>query len=87
MFSGFRVFTTRQDFAYQNMNQNQMVRKSNIKFFEFTAMFNPQEVCQDEEKPSELLFDKHVEYVVNHGNDKNDFVSYLTFAQLADWLD
>ena len=24
-----------------------------------------------------LLFDKHVEYVANHGNDKNDFVSIV----------
>lgn len=37
-----------------------------------------QEVCQDDSKPTELLFDKHVNYVANHGNDKNDFVSFLT---------
>lgn len=29
---------------------------------------------------SNLLFDKHVEYVVNHGNDKNDFVSFDIFV-------
>lgn len=28
-----------------------------------------QEICK------ELLLEKHVEYIANHGNDKNDFVS------------
>lgn len=35
-----------------------------------------QENGQREDKPTELLSDKHVSYVVNHGNDKNDFVSF-----------
>lgn len=34
-----------------------------------------QEVKPEDAKTSELLFDKHVQYVANHGNDKNDFVS------------
>lgn len=24
--------------------------------------------------PKELLFEKHVDYIANHGKDKNDFV-------------
>lgn len=26
-------------------------------------------------EPKTLLFDKHVEYIANHGNDKDDYVS------------
>lgn len=37
--------------------------------------FIMQENSQTENKSTELLFDKHVSYVANHGNDKNDFVS------------
>lgn len=25
--------------------------------------------------PKSLLFDKHIEYIANHGNDKDDYVS------------
>lgn len=28
--------------------------------------------------PKALLFDKHVEYIANHGNDQNDYVSSMT---------
>lgn len=34
-------------------------------------------MTQGDSKATELLLEKHVEYVVNHGNDKNDFVSRL----------
>lgn len=27
-----------------------------------------------------LLFDKHVEYIANHGSDKNDYVSISTIS-------
>lgn len=37
------------------------------------------------DEPKELLFDKHVEYIANHGNDKNDYVkqreSIISFVQ------
>lgn len=36
---------------------------------------------QDDTKATELLLEKHVEYVVKHGNDKNDFVSSLLVEQ------
>lgn len=36
-------------------------------------------MSQDDNKPTDLLFDKHIEYVVNHGNDKNDFASVSLF--------
>lgn len=39
-----------------------------------TTKFNTQDP-QEDNKLTDLLFDKHVDYVVNHGNDKNDFVS------------
>lgn len=29
-------------------------------------------------EPKELLFDKHVEYIANHGNDQNDFEYCMT---------
>lgn len=32
-------------------------------------------MSQDDIRPTELLFDKHITYVANHGNDKNDFVN------------
>lgn len=28
--------------------------------------------------PKTLLFDKHIEYIANHGNDQNDFVSIFS---------
>jgi len=34
-----------------------------------------QEANQEDAKMTELLFDKHVKYVENHGNEKDDFVS------------
>jgi hypothetical protein len=34
-----------------------------------------QEISEQSDNITELLFDKHVDYVANHGNDKNDFVS------------
>lgn len=30
--------------------------------------------------PKTLLFDKHIEYIANHGNDQNDFVSRNQFS-------
>jgi hypothetical protein len=33
-----------------------------------------QEVTEEAKQDMDLLFDKHIDYVVNHGNDKNDFV-------------
>lgn len=48
------------------------------------SLFLKQEVNQDDTQASDLLFDKHVDYVVNHGNDKNDFVSFsFAFHQLT----
>jgi hypothetical protein len=41
-------------------------------------------VCQDDEvQLTELLTDKHINYVANHGNDKNDFVRKIGNSQLS----
>lgn len=36
--------------------------------------------------PKSLLFDKHIEYIANHGKDQNDFVSVSskTFRNIFD---
>lgn len=55
----------------------------NLKFLfsHLLIIFNQQEVNQDDAQTSELLQEKHIAYVVNQGNDKNDFVSF-TFNRL-----
>lgn len=40
-------------------------------------MLDVQENGQTDCDPKDLLLEKHVNYVANHGNDKNDFVSIL----------
>lgn len=45
-------------------------------FVECNPLPISQEVMKEDAHASDLLFDKHVDYVVNHGNDKNDFVSF-----------
>jgi hypothetical protein len=49
---------------------------SNIRIYvkhKFQAFTNNDVTLAAEKKP--LLLEKHIEYIANHGNDKNDFVS------------
>uniref|UniRef100_A0A8D8MXD9 Geranylgeranyl transferase type-2 subunit beta n=2 Tax=Culex pipiens TaxID=7175 RepID=A0A8D8MXD9_CULPI len=40
--------------------------------------FVTNDVSIGDSEPRELLFDKHVEYIANHGNDKNDYEYCMT---------
>lgn len=58
-----------------------MVKKVLIKQFKtINIISNLQALLVNDVKlPDEerfLLFDKHIEYIANHGNDKNDYVKF-----------
>jgi hypothetical protein len=61
------------------------------EIFDFSPIslvsFNPllQDVSNENPPTTDLLREKHISYVVNHGNDKNDFVSWKTSENDFNW--